>query len=347
MKQLPLITLLAAGLAQAGPVAVPSPLVAPITTDTVVWSPLFQAAWDALNRATGPAIRIEPPNPLMSELDAFQWDIAKVMPAKSWKTWSGPSTAAFLETVNRESVAMTGDPTATFMLPSMNPGDRAAFAILDHELTFSRPLFRSKKLPMTFHGGPKESAVAFFGVKDSGPIQVLAWNPQEPSHAIEINCKDSDDKVVLYLPSQAQDFATAVRLIKTWRRSEDQAAPTIPFLHSGDEVRIPYLNLSLRTDFTPQLKGLRHFKDAVPERIVHAEQITRFRLHEKGASVQVKATAGAEPFGDPPAPPPPRKFIYDRPFFVFLWRDAAEWPYFGSWIGNDEAMEPFKAAAGE
>ncbi len=35
----------------------------------------------------------------------------------------------------------------------------------------------------------------------------------------------------------------------------------------------------------------------------------------------------------------PRHFIYGRPFFAFLWRDGAEWPYFGVWNGNDTALE--------
>jgi len=46
--------------------------------NTVVWSPLFQAAWDELNAKCGGAPdRVEPPNPLMQKLDSFQWDAPK------------------------------------------------------------------------------------------------------------------------------------------------------------------------------------------------------------------------------------------------------------------------------
>jgi hypothetical protein len=77
---------------------------------------------------------------------------------------------------------------------------------------------------------------------------------------------------------------------------------------------------------------------------VKAEQRTTFELHEKGARVEVLVEGGDEPFGGPPEPPRlvPRHFIYDRPFFVFLWRDKAEWPYFGAWIGDASAMSPWK-----
>jgi hypothetical protein len=48
-----------------------------------------------------------------------------------------------------------------------------------------------------------------------------------------------------------------------------------------------------------------------------------------------------EPFAGGPPPNVPRRFVYDRPFFLFLWRDQAEWPYFGAWIGDDSAMQAF------
>jgi len=76
--------------------------------------------------------------------------------------------------------------------------------------------------------------------------------------------------------------------------------------------------------------------------VCRAEQVTSFELFEKGARVRVQTSFGAEPFGSSPPPPPPRDFIFDRPFFVFLWRDGAEWPYFGAWIGDASALRKFE-----
>jgi hypothetical protein len=52
----------------------------------------------------------------------------------------------------------------------------------------------------------------------------------------------------------------------------------------------------------------------------------------------VETSSEADPFGAPPPKPVPRRFIYDRPFFVFLWREHAEWPYLGVWIGDASAL---------
>lgn len=75
-----------------------------------------------------------------------------------------------------------------------------------------------------------------------------------------------------------------------------------------------------------------------------AEQRVDFELTEKGAQLRVVVEHNLDPFGEPPPPPPmvPRKFVFDRPFFVFLWRDNADWPYFGAWIGDDSALEKFR-----
>ena len=94
----------------------------------------------------------------------------------------------------------------------------------------------------------------------------------------------------------------------------------------------------------PELKSsLRYHRDRpLPWKLYRVEQITRFDLHEEGARVRVETGFEAKPFsGLPPPPAIPRNFIYDRPFFVFLWRDKAEWPYFGAWIGDTSALKPF------
>ncbi len=75
---------------------------------TVIWSSLFQAAWDQFNtRFAAPLDRVEPPNEIMAKLDPFKWEAAKVMPEGSWKTWSGPANAGFLQKVKKQAFAMT------------------------------------------------------------------------------------------------------------------------------------------------------------------------------------------------------------------------------------------------
>jgi hypothetical protein len=320
---------------------------------TVVWSPLFQATWDKLNTELGgkPEM-IEPPNELMSKLDSFTWEAEKIMPTGSWKTWSGPATADFLKQVNAEAAKLTGEAQGPFRLSEENERNRAAFGLLDRVVSFRKAFLRSRGEPMTFHAGAKESSVVFFGcrgdmsgeLRDS--VRVLAFRPVDRSHAIQILCKEADDSVVLYRPAKPMDFATACSWIRTWRaqattNKAEFGAWDDPLLHETDEVRIPYVDLESTADLTSRLRGVRIHKGK-PWGISRAEQLTRFQLHEKGARVRAEVSIDAFALAEEQGPRIiPRKFIYDRPFFVFLWRDGAEWPYFGAWMGDSSAMEAF------
>lgn len=345
-------------LSQADIVTLPHPDEKLPAESTVVWSPLFQATWDTMNQSFGgPPERVEPPNPLMAKLDGTQWKPEAVMPEGSWKTWGGPATQAFLDQVNREATQLTGDKKAPFALPAeITQHTLVCYGILDRKVEFIKPFFRSKKVPMDFKFGKEVMPVRYFGAPLSrinefrGPVRILSWKPSERSHAIQVKCKQAGESLVLYLPGKPQDFSTACRWLHKWRTdplpvdpSTKTGAADDPFLHRQDQVKIPYLALDVRESFKELLqKNRRHYAgQLVPWEITAAEQHTRFKLHEKGAEVRVEASLAAEPFAGEIKMPPmvPRHFIYDRPFFAFLWRDGAEWPYFGVWIGDVSALE--------
>jgi len=323
---------------------------------TIVWTPLFQACWDALNAYHGgKPVKIEPPNARIARLDAFSWKPETVMPRGDWKTWAGPATDEFLGKVNAEAAAMSGEPEGPFRLEDGLPGTVAVFGLLDREVSFPRAFFRSRKVPLTFRAGTTATRVAFFGVTGersadfAESVRVLAYRPSERCHALQILCSDSDDTVVLFRPPAAMDFATACEWLRTWRKAWTKGPGRgnrhdDPHLHKLDEVRVPYLKLETVKDFTAELSSLRFYPGQdLPRRIVRAEQRVKFELHERGARVKAELSLQDEHFGGPPEPQVhPRRFRYDAPFFVFLWRDGAEWPYFGTWVGDTSAMEVAK-----
>jgi hypothetical protein len=320
---------------------------------TVMWSPLFQATWDKLNEHLGPPNKEGQSSPMMMQLDTFKWNVGKIMPEGSWKTWTGPATSEFLNEVNAEAAALINDPHGPFQLPQKDPNGIAAFGLLDRNVSFQKEFFRSRKVSLAFHTNDAKTPVCFFGTRDkmsemlADCVRVLSYRPKVHSYAIQILCKESDDTVILYLPEKPQDFSTACSWLRAWRSHDTDSQPSEkcgpwgdPKLHTGDDVRIPYLNLEARANLLPKLAGNRNH-GGVPLTLIHAEQFTRFQLHEKGARVRVEASLSA--FGDSNCfAPRPRRFVFDRPFFVFLWRDGAEWPYFGAWIGDDSALQKFE-----
>lgn len=317
---------------------------------TVVWTPTFQAAWDILNKDLGgKPTAVDPPNEAMKLLDGFVWDADATMPKGSWNAWAGPATNAFVDEVNREAAKMSIDNQKPFHIAQEAPQSRIAFAMLSRRVAFKKAFLRARNDAMDFVVDGKTNAVEYFGIPranagDRGEhVRVLAYRPAEKSYAIQIDCRQDDDTVVLYQPAKQQDFLTACAWLRTWRKENpgDQNRAghwNDTRIHDLDEVRIPYVKMDVKTDFTSKLASSRIYGN-IPYRISRAEQISSFRLHEKGASVEVRATLSEDPFGDVERPILyPRRFYYDRPFFVFLWRADAEWPYFGAWIGNSSTL---------
>ena len=138
-----LLPILFAGIARAEVITLVHPAEAMPEKHTVVWSPLFQATWDKLNSELGgKPDKVEPPNELMAKLDSFPWKADAVMPAGSWKTWSGPATNDFLNQVNDEAAKLTGEPDGPFRLSQESPNNRAAFGLLDREVSFQKEFLR-------------------------------------------------------------------------------------------------------------------------------------------------------------------------------------------------------------
>lgn len=50
-----------------------------------VWSPLSQIGWDRMEEELGgEVVKVDPPNPLISQLSSFRWDERTVMPETGW-----------------------------------------------------------------------------------------------------------------------------------------------------------------------------------------------------------------------------------------------------------------------
>ncbi len=58
----------------------------------------------------------------------------------------------------------------------------------------------------------------------------------------------------------------------------------------------------------------------------------RFQLNEYGARLSVLTEMGAELAYDDH--PPPRHFVFDKPFLILLEKSSSSRPYFALWVGN-------------
>jgi hypothetical protein len=115
------------------------------------------------------------------------------------------------------------------------------------------------------------------------------------------------------------------------------AEPTGSPIAREDDLRVPVIEIACEADLISQFAGALSFKDeTLPWEIVQAKSSMQLNVDEKGVKFAATATLENAPFGVAPEKvvPQPRWFWFDRPFFLFLWRDGAEWPYAGVWFGT-------------
>ncbi len=325
---------------------------------TVVWSPIFQAAWDRMNQELGgPPYKVEPPNVLMAGLDAFAWDANRDLPAGGWKVWSGQPTPEFLELANREAAQMTGEEEGPFTLPPLPPDIPllAVLALLNRNPAFEAE-FHPDPISLRFHTAAGESqTVRCFGTGNtslsyySKPVRILHYGADSKALSIAVRKDggeaDSGESVVLYQPPQRESFQAAWTKVQLWFREGlcgERGSEADPRLHSGDQLCIPYLDLEADSNLGPRLGGARYHQGFEnPWEILGAWMRTKFKMNEKGVELRVIVELLGGSWSRP-VPNVPRDLRFNRPFFVFLCRDGAEWPYFGAWIGDHAAlMESF------
>lgn len=288
---------------------------------------------------------VQPPNKVMDMLDTFPWQAEDVLPKGAWFVHAGALNRELYDKANQEAQQRWGTKPFTFVQPPLADG-YAALAMLSRQITYVTPFERATYATLPFRAGKSTQKVKFFGsinpVNLSG-VRVLHYNASDYSFALEARCKDVDERVIFYLPAKGSTFAEACRSIIKWKQREvyeqDDGSLLQDRLQANEEIRIPYVNLHSMADFGPLLQGARSFANLnAPYFIRNAQQTVYLQLDEKGATATAGVELSADPFGDS-GDNEPRSFVFGQPFFVFLWREKAEWPYLAIWLGDTSAMQ--------
>lgn len=317
--------------------------------ETLVWSPLFQASWDKMNTMhAGKPVKVVPPNALIERLDHFKWVEKKVMPPDGYAVYAGLDTKEFARQTADDVKKRFGFDMRADLLPQTGRA-HAYYGVLIRDLVFKKQFYRAKKAALAFKDGKNAvHQVSYFGTAKHHSagygkhVRILSNPADKAGFVLEIDTDRAAEKIIIYRPKKAVTFDRGIQHVVACRKSPCRGRfgeTTFPYLWEGDIIKIPYLKIQAHTDFTHLFKATRYYNDDPrPWNISRAYQVTEFELGEKGARIRLQ-TGTADAFGDSPVP---RKFICDRPFFVFAWKDGAELPYFAAWIDGADALAPFK-----
>jgi hypothetical protein len=349
MKRSILLLPLIAGCLHAEIGIVPHPGVDCSSGQTTVWTGALQSAFDRMlgSKSSKTLDRVEPPNPLVTRMAGFSWKENAVLPKDGWFAVTGDASEKLADEANQKWQALAGEGPKPFKYNGV-AGGRAAYVGMKRDFLFRKAFSPSGESRLSW--GPEKKPVRFFGARGeaaedyAGSVRVLAFRPSERCMALQLLAKVGDDSLVLYQPAEAQPMIEAMRWVKTWRdgwdRHEgDELGWDDKTLHQADDLRVPEISLKAHADFRDDFKGAIWFKDSkIPSEVSQA--VTDMKLEVDGLGVKFESTAEMEvdPFASGGPTAVPRKFWFDRPFFAFLWRDGAEWPYAAVWFGSSEGL---------
>lgn len=349
MKASPLWSLLLLSAAHAAPVIVPHPHREVKDGETVVWTGAMQAAFDRVIGAKAPMKleRVEPPNPLIDRMRAFRWKEDAILPKDGWIAEAGPADQALIDRANERWKKLAGADATPFKAQPI-PNGLMALVGIKRDFLFKKEFVASGSGRMNW--GKDQVPVKFFGSRRdvSGDyranVRVLSYRPAEGSYALQFTAREGDDTMVLYLPKEGQSMMEAMQWVKQWRgewdaRKSDGLAWDDPSLHGGDELRVPEIELKAETEMSEAFAGHLMFRGQMqPWRVKQAWANVSLDVDAKGVKFTSQAVMGMDPFAGETPQPVPRKFLFNRPFFLFLWRDKAAWPYAAVWFGDAEAF---------
>ena len=205
-------------------------------------------------------------------------------------------------------------------------------------LPFSRPLQRYNT-GLKF----KDKPIPSFGFKGHGPIRILYYN-NDNDFAIALYPKDKDHEIILYKTdfkksiSLSKELKTLNNKVTEFKKDKSNGFISRRMFNHDDRVKVPIIKFHLENDFENIVGSKFTDKESVIWELLQFYQKNAFILNENGAIVESEAIEGAVDAAVE-MPAEPKKLFFDKSFIVMLKRKDSDFPYFATFIANDELLE--------
>ena len=322
----------------------PHPSAAIIGGRNYVYCGTFAIAWQAAcDKCGGRPLELDGDPPLAQALNQHVF-LRSNLSDDSYVAAAGPGSTAFRRQVEAEVTRKFPRSTPALIDPDNQDHVLQLYAYLLKSLPF-QVAFDAIEKPLEFHIGGERKSIVSFGILNLSDD----WRAEQIRSQVKILDYVSDDDFVLSLkPAPARDEivvakiapgATLESTIATVRNRIAKPDPRHEDSHllATESLAIPKLKLSVEREYSeiigPTIFGTDLF-------ISGAKQIIKFQIDETGAVIESEAAIVADNGHSPHFPAGRRKFIFDRPFLIYLIERDADQPYFAAWIENTEFMEP-------
>ena len=309
-----------------------------------VWCATFQIAWDEARSHVGEPVLREDTSEMATTLNQESFD-RRWLDSRSYVARCGQVSEGIIDQIRREMSARF--PGASPTLLAAQPKDDAIimYCYLRKVLPFAVHFERLDE-PLRFRDGVEATPVAGFGLSEEpgddfdelalrSQVTVLDYSGAD-DFVLQLQTLDGRDAIVLAQlpagPTLIDTIESVHQRIKGASLSADEQSFKLK-----ETLAVPVLTMNIDWEYDELIgQPFRSPRGAGME-VERASQVIRFHLDERGAQLESEALPAFT--NGHTAPPEPRRFVFDRPFLIWLQERGAEEPYFVAWIGNAELME--------
>lgn len=310
----------------------------------VVHCVTLQLAWDELCRSVigAPLQLVEEPD-LCQKLNSSRVP-ADVLSASSYIVGGGRADEPFLERIREQFAQKFPGKSATIDLLT-DPNGMRAYAYMSKNVPFAVP-FRRLMEPLAFPTRDGRRDVNAFGLSKSDQGEATDWirsqvtvlDYSSPSdYILRLSATDS---IILAQVGPEPTLGETIRAVQR-RMNHPLGAALNRKFENHDILEIPIMTLGVNRSFDELKDKYLANPGFTSWFIKDVRQIIKFRMDERGAVLESESDTNLMLNGH--TIPPPRSFIFDRPFLLMLMEPGASSAYFSMWVENAELMEPWLA----
>ena len=332
-------------------------------TNSVVYCPTLQIAWDGMKQIVGGAIAIlgQYTTPLLAQLNQGNCPTS-VVPETAYVAMAGFTDEGIVDQIREALISKFGD-SAPKLPPILSRDQKAiiSYAYLRRRLPFWKKFALGTENPLKFCIGTEATPVQFFGAPYTSAasytaVTILHYSGDD-DFIIRLESRVRGEFIVLAKIQRPDTLLAGVEIVHQAINSEEKDFVEIEVngkrevylnsLSNGDVLAIPLIDLSVSENFEQLCNRPLTNKGFEQVLINQVFQDVQFKMDETGATVTSTSYVNA-PFGAAPPPPKsskPRAFLFDKPFLVTLWQANAPQPYLAIWVASTDVLLPFKPLA--
>ncbi len=310
----------------------------------VLWCATLQVAWDELEAKLGGPLNMVDAPPEVAVFNEHMVGKGDLDPG-SYTVFVGKRTSKNRETLLDGINAKFGNGAHPSLLRAMQakPG-LFMYAYLKKQLPFLYPFDRSG-LAFDFRGAPVASWNCFPGKSSgaSGQINVASYK-SDNDFVLTFRLRSPGDVLVLAKIEPGKTLLSTIGAVE--KRLGHYGS-----LRELEAVLVPVLSMNLQHSY-PQLcdHNLQLGRKILTDMYLsNVDQKIHFNLDEEGGHLESGVVGGVvggveggvlgdAPEGYLPPRPPPREFLFNKPFLVMVQRATCRLPYLAIWVANPAFM---------